>query len=77
MTLEQRVDALSDEFQSTFTVLKHTPTILANMMSPHEVEGVEALIRKHLGWDRVWSVATGQLKNPSYDIYYFSEYPKG
>jgi ribosomal protein L31E len=70
--MNKELDALSDEFQSTFTIIRTNPTVIANLMAPNEVEMVKELIKKHLKWKDVCAVPTCQLE-PSYDIYYFSE----
>lgn len=72
MLFSERVEKLSDEFQSTFTVIRMNPTVIANMMAPHEVDGVKEMIQRHIGWASVDAVSTGQL-TPDYDIYYFAE----
>lgn len=66
-----RLDLLSDEFQSTFSIVREDPDVIANMMAPHEVPHVVSLIENILGWEIVSYSDTGQL-NPDYDVYMFS-----
>jgi hypothetical protein len=56
----------------SFTVVREGPTVLANLMAPHEVDGVKEMIKRHLGWENVDAVSTGQL-SPEYDIWMFAE----
>lgn len=46
-TMSDGIEALSDEFQSTFTRL--SDGTLANMFHENERPTVEALVKKHLG----------------------------
>lgn len=69
--MKEQIEALSDAFQSTFTVIRRNPDVIANMIAPHEVEGVKELIKKHLGWAEVDAVSTGQL-TPDYDVWFFA-----
>lgn len=71
---QQKLDALSDEFQSTFSIVRHDPDVIANMCAPHECTTIVELIKKYLGWEVVTHIATGQLEQ-EYDIYFFAKSP--
>jgi hypothetical protein len=67
MITREQVEALSDEFQSTFTLFEDGA--LANMFHSDEIPTVEALIIKHTGAKRVWFHKSGKMGTKPYDIW--------
>ena len=66
---QEQLDKISDDFQSTFTILK--PNLIANMFSADEIPRVSEIIKKHLGDVFLDFCKTGQLgQDEPYDIYY-------
>jgi ABC-type transporter Mla maintaining outer membrane lipid asymmetry ATPase subunit MlaF len=65
---EQKVERLSDEFQSTFSIVNEKA--VANMFDVSECDHVLSLIEKHLNWERskMKIIKTGQLFG-TYDIW--------
>jgi hypothetical protein len=58
------INALSDEFQSTFSEVR--PGVLANMFHEDERSVVEALIKKHLGATKVSFIKMNEFGDDKY-----------
>lgn len=73
---ERKVEALSDEFQSTFTILRGGQ--IANLWDVSECQTVLGLISKHLGWkiENMQIVKTGQIAG-TYDVWVIGHYIQG
>jgi hypothetical protein len=66
MTFLDRVEAISDEFQSTFSVC---PEGLANCLFESDLPAVETLVRKHFGAATVTFKRVQSLGANGYGIY--------
>jgi len=64
---DPKLEALSDEFQSTFT--RYPDGTLANLFHEDERPRVEELVKKHLGAREVEFVKTGRMGDGPYDIW--------
>lgn len=60
-TKKEAIDAISDDFKSTFTILSESPLVIANMAFPNEVETIIECIRKQFPKEK-WSVSPLPLK---------------
>lgn len=63
----EKVELISDDFQSIFSVA--AINILVNMMGSSDKENLTNIIKKHLGNVSVQFHKTGQLGEKDYDIY--------
>ena len=69
MNLKEHIDAISDEFQSTFSLINDST--LANLLYEKELGTVEELIKKHIGDSKISFHRTFQLsqEEDGYDIW--------
>lgn len=61
MNLMEKVDLISDEFQSTFCVV--SPQILSNLLTESDIEALASIIFKHVGEAKVVFKRTYQLSS--------------
>lgn len=65
---QDQVELISDDFQSTFTLVK-TNTLANMLQGKHEFDEVTSIIQKHCGPVKVNFTKTNDLGPGEYDIY--------
>jgi len=71
-TFQEKVEALSDEFQSTFTILDDGS--LSNLFDVREVPEVKALVQRHIRWENPFFIKTSELSG-TYDVWVIQKAP--
>lgn len=66
MITQEQLDKISDEFKSTFTLVK--PNVIANCMYPEEITLVNEIINKHTGLNNNKFIKLDEVA-PEYYIY--------
>lgn len=74
MTRDDKLEALSDEFQSTFT--RYRPGVLGNMFHEKEIPTVEALVKKHLGATKVMFEKNPAFRDEPYAMWIIKYSPE-
>lgn len=74
MLTEELKELISDDFESTFTIL--SPNRMANMLGPDDFDNLKTIIEKHCGPCHVDFTKTNDLGSDPYDIYFIDIFKK-